>query len=88
MDSVPADISRGFLYNMLLQFSVLISLYRQEQPAYLKQALCSAFEQTYRKECWLGLTLREGLQHCSYEFVVRMDTDDVMLPDRFEKQLT
>lgn len=35
----------------------------------------------------LGLALAEGIQHCSYELVARMDTDDICREDRFEKQL-
>lgn len=35
----------------------------------------------------LGGALNEGLKHCSYEWVARMDTDDICFPDRFEKQL-
>ena len=35
----------------------------------------------------LGLALAEGIQHCSYELVARMDTDDICRKDRFEKQL-
>ncbi|MDD9319474.1 MULTISPECIES: glycosyltransferase family 2 protein [Acinetobacter calcoaceticus/baumannii complex] len=36
----------------------------------------------------LGKALNEGLKQCSYEWVFRMDTDDICTPDRFEKQLT
>ena len=35
----------------------------------------------------LGNALNEGLKHCSYELVARMDTDDIAKPDRFEKQI-
>lgn len=35
----------------------------------------------------LGLALRAGLEACSCELVARMDTDDVSMPDRLEKQL-
>lgn len=35
----------------------------------------------------LGDALNEGLKHCSNELVVRMDTDDICRPNRFEKQL-
>jgi glycosyltransferase involved in cell wall biosynthesis len=31
--------------------------------------------------------LRRGLNHCRGEFVARMDSDDIALPDRFEKQI-
>ena len=35
----------------------------------------------------MGKALNEGLKHCSYDIVARMDTDDIAKPDRFEKQL-
>lgn len=35
----------------------------------------------------LGKALNEGLKHCSYDWVFRMDTDDICQPDRFEKQI-
>ena len=34
----------------------------------------------------LGEALNIGLEHCSYMWVARMDTDDIALPSRFEKQ--
>ncbi len=36
----------------------------------------------------LGRALNEGLKHCTYDIVARMDTDDIAKPDRFEKQLS
>lgn len=39
------------------------------------------------KNVGLGRALNIGLSHCSYELVARMDTDDIALPARFEKQL-
>lgn len=35
----------------------------------------------------LGRALDEGLKHCENELVARMDTDDISLPSRCEKQL-
>lgn len=35
----------------------------------------------------LGKALNEGLKHCSYDLVARMDTDDIAKPMRFEKQV-
>ncbi|MEG1954938.1 MAG: glycosyltransferase [Mucinivorans sp.] len=35
----------------------------------------------------LGMALNEGLKHCSYELVARMDTDDICVSNRFELQL-
>ena len=39
------------------------------------------------KNVGLGDALNIGLQECIYEIVARMDTDDIAMPDRFEKQL-
>ena len=36
----------------------------------------------------LGKALNEGLKYCSNEWVARMDSDDIALPNRFEKQFT
>ena len=35
----------------------------------------------------IGHALNEGLQHCSYDIVARMDADDICKPDRFEAQI-
>jgi len=35
----------------------------------------------------LGSALNEGIKHCNYELIARMDTDDISLQKRFEKQL-
>lgn len=35
----------------------------------------------------LGNALNIGLQYCDYELVARMDSDDISLPNRFEKQI-
>jgi glycosyltransferase involved in cell wall biosynthesis len=39
------------------------------------------------KNVGLGDALNVGIKHCSYELIARMDTDDIALPHRFEKQL-
>ena len=36
----------------------------------------------------LGLALNEGLNACEHEIVARMDTDDIAVKDRFEKQIS
>ena len=36
----------------------------------------------------LGLALAEGITHCSFEYIARMDGDDISAPDRFEKQIS
>lgn len=35
----------------------------------------------------LAAALNEGLKHCQYELIARMDTDDIAMPTRFEKQI-
>jgi len=35
----------------------------------------------------LGDALNEGMKYCTNELVARMDSDDIALPERFEKQL-
>jgi len=35
----------------------------------------------------LAKALNKGLEYCMYELVARMDTDDIALPERFEKQV-
>lgn len=39
------------------------------------------------KNVGLGLALREGILQCSHELIARMDTDDIAIPNRCEKQL-
>ena len=40
------------------------------------------------KNSGLGEALRQGVEKCSCPLIARMDSDDISLPDRFEKQLT
>ncbi|MED4976441.1 glycosyltransferase [Heyndrickxia faecalis] len=40
-----------------------------------------------KKNVGLGRALEIGLKHCTYEIVARMDTDDIALYNRFEKQI-
>lgn len=35
----------------------------------------------------LGKTLAEGTEYCKYDYIARMDADDVCVPTRFEKQI-
>lgn len=41
----------------------------------------------FRKNRGLGYALRDGVTLCNYDIIVRMDTDDIALPNRFEKQI-
>lgn len=40
----------------------------------------------FDKNQGLGVALQKGLEACSNEIVMRMDSDDIAVPDRFEKQ--
>lgn len=39
------------------------------------------------RNCGLGIALARGLEACRFEFVARMDADDLARADRFERQL-
>lgn len=103
------------------QFSVLMSVYKNDIPRYFKQALDSIINQSVipseiilvvdgpipkeindvisnykngiiipiflEKNVGLGNALKIGMQHCNYDFIARMDSDDISVSDRFEKQL-
>lgn len=60
-------------------YQVLTS-YQERYPGLIKRV-------PLEKNVGLGLALREGMLHCSYELVARMDTDDIAGQERFEKQL-
>lgn len=95
-----------------------MSVYKKENPAFLKTSLDSIYAQTLKadeivliedgkipealeavisqypkihivrleKNVQLGRALEAGLKVCQHELVARMDTDDIMMPDRLEKQ--
>ena len=108
-----------------IPFSVLISVYKNDDPRFFDEALESVTTRqtlspdevvlvvdgpvsdalnaviakwkrhkapnikVIRSELNVGLAkaLNLGLSHCSYEYVARMDSDDVSLPQRFEKEI-
>lgn len=41
----------------------------------------------FRKNRGLGYSLRDGVTLCNNDIIIRMDTDDISLPNRFEKQI-
>ena len=106
-----------------MEFSVLLSVYKNEKPEYLQVALESMVNQTlmpneivivqdgpltseleivinkfeskypklvrvlrFEKNRGLGPALHDGVLACKYEWIARMDTDDIAYPCRFEKQ--
>lgn len=40
------------------------------------------------KNIGLGIALNKGLERCQYEWIARMDSDDIAMPKRFEKQIS
>lgn len=108
-----------------MKFSVVISVYKNDNPEYVRQALDSitveqslkpsevvlvvdgpvpdvlsdvliGFESLHSdlfKLLWLpvnkglGNALKIGVESTAYKIVARMDSDDICMPDRFEKQL-
>ncbi|MDB2106216.1 glycosyltransferase [Clostridium paraputrificum] len=106
-----------------MNFSVLISVYKNDNPNYLQQALDSIENQTripsevvlvvdgpisesldniikemsnkysniklvrIEKNIGLGNALAMGMKYCSNNIIARMDSDDISVRDRFEKQI-
>lgn len=110
-----------------VKFSLLMSVYKKDEPSYLKQALDSVLWQTVlpnefilvedgpipdtltyciqefqlkltnlgipmeiiksKKNQGLGHALNKGVKICHFNYVARMDSDDISFPKRFEKQL-
>lgn len=111
-------------------FSVVMSIYKNDDPEYLEDALDSivinqslkpdevvivgdgplpqsliwVIEQEIKKthsaniptnivflpqevNRGLGEALRIACENCRYDYIARMDSDDISLPDRFEKQM-
>lgn len=104
-------------------FSVLISIYKKENPVWFREALDSVFAQTLQpyeivlvedgpltpelyevideyqskhpifnivkneKNLGLGLALRKGVEASKTDFLMRMDTDDIIPPYRFDRQM-
>ena len=98
--------------------SVLMSVYKKENPEFLRRALDSLYAQTLKadeivlvedgelpdelvevisqypevhivrleRNLQLGRALEAGLKNCHHDLVARMDTDDIMMSYRLEKQ--
>lgn len=62
------------------QLNAVIASYKERFPILIK--IVSLPENN-----GLGKALNEGLKHCTYNIVARMDSDDIALPQRFEKQV-
>lgn len=106
-----------------MKFSVVTSVYKNDNPAFVRTALESITQKQTLKPAevvlvvdgpipnelalvvkeyeydeifhviWLkenqglGIALQKGVEAASNEIVMRMDSDDIAVPDRFEKQL-
>lgn len=108
-----------------MKYSVLMSVYKNDNPEFLKTALESIYENQTRKpdeivvvfdgkltpELYavldkfkedkenivvylpqevnrgLGEALRIGAEKCTGDYIFRMDSDDISIPERFEKQI-
>lgn len=107
----------------MLPYSVLMTIYRGDNPSYVKTSIESILNQTHRsddfvivedgplfdklevliesyesqypeinvirlpKNVGLGKALNEGLPICKNELIARMDSDDVSMRERCEKQV-
>ena len=108
----------------MINFSILISVYRNDNPENFRVALDSILNQAIRPSeivlvvdgtvptpinkliseikiknpelftihrfetnRGLGVALQKGIELAKNEIVIRMDSDDISFPDRFEKQL-
>lgn len=108
-----------------MEYSVLMTVYRKDNPEYFRKALMSMVKQTKRpdeiilvkdgpvpieiqsvidwidlkypnlinqiqleKNLGLGLALNEGIKHCRNDLIARMDSDDISLSTRCEKQIS
>ncbi len=107
-----------------MDYSVLMTVYKSENPEYFRLSLESMLNQTkpsndivvvkdgsvtesiqnviddcdkayldrihqlqLKENVGLGLALNAGLEICQNELVARMDSDDISLPERCEKQI-
>lgn len=108
-----------------IKFSVLMSVYKNDNPIHLKEAIESIynkqtlkpnqivivedgplteelmlvldeFKQEYedifdliklKENVGLGRALQEGIKYCKYEYIARMDSDDISCNDRFLRQI-
>lgn len=107
----------------MLSYSVLMTVYRGDNPSYVKTSIESVLKQTFQSNDFvivedgplpeelervicsceasrpeihvlrlsqnvgLGKALNEGLPLCKNELIARMDSDDISMPDRCEKQV-
>lgn len=59
----------------------------EEVTNYLKNLNKEKYNVYHQENSGISKALNYGLQNCKYNLVARMDGDDIMLPERLEKQL-
>lgn len=57
----------------------VISYFKSELPYFKTYSM--------EKNSGLGKALEYGVTKCTYDWIARMDSDDISIPDRFEKQV-
>ena len=85
-----------------LKFSVVMSVYKNDNPDYVQVALSSIINQTLvpdeivliadgpipdSLQTVIERTQSIAVEKAQYDYIARMDSDDISLPDRFEKQM-
>ena len=63
-----------------IDLEVVVQQYETKYPSIMNVVRCE-------KNGGLGYALKLGVENAKYDIVARMDSDDICLPDRFEKQL-
>ena len=77
---LPAEIVVVKDGPLTLELDSVLEEYVSQYPALFKIVSLDA-------NVGLGRALNIGLQHCTYDIVARMDSDDICYPNRFEKQI-
>ena len=82
------------VYNQTLKPKQIVMIVDGPVPEELKEMLVS-FEREYDiyENIWLeknlgtGGALEQGWQKCTCDYIAKMDSDDISVPDRFEKEM-
>ena len=72
---------------VLVEDGVLTDELYQSIEKWREKLNCILKVVSLKRNSGLGNALNIGLEHCSFDLVARMDTDDISLPNRFKKQL-
>lgn len=94
-DPAALDKALESIYDQSLQPSEIVIVEDGTVPSelraiinkWLKNESITTKHVKIEKNCGLGRALSVGLEHCTYDIVARMDSDDLAATDRFEKQI-